>query len=154
MDMFSEAKQAAKELVKERQLAAQRLQDQDKALPPAGTSPSPTSPPVKSPSVISPPVSASSSSPSPSSLTSPGPYTTTASSAGGVASSEGTSLPASGSNREKGSKSHNEDTPTVNGSQNLQLEPLKISSNGVSTAGEEVSKERQIVPGGPLHWLS
>ena len=148
VDMFGEAKQAARELVKERQLASQRLQDQDKPLPPAGTSPSPTSPPAKSPSVISPPVSASGStskSPSPSSLTSPGPYTTTttttatASSAGGVASSDGTS--SGGSDGEKEKK---EAPPVVNGSQNLQLEPLKISSNGHTTAGSGTGSSGEV----------
>lgn len=134
--MFDEAKQAAKELVKEKQLTMQKLQDQDKPHPPAGSTPSPTSPPVKSPSVISPPVSTSSStskSPSPSSLTSPGSYAST----GGV-SSEG--LSSEGREREepkeaKGTRTKSkkeEDEPVVNGS---HLEPIKIS-NGVGSSGE------------------
>ena len=57
VEKFNEAKAAAKELVNERQLAAKRMQDQEKTLPPAGSSPSPTSPHIKSPSIISPPAS-------------------------------------------------------------------------------------------------
>lgn len=157
IEMFNEAKLAARELMKERQMTTQRLQDQDKPHPPSGSSPSPTSPPIKSPNVISPPVSTSSStskSPSPSSLTSPGPYTTSGGVASegppGVAASEGPpgvvaseGLPPASTEREtdkvvkngrKESKNSREE-PVVNGNQSLQLEPLKIS-NGHSTSGE------------------
>ena len=68
VEKFTEAKAAAKELASERQQAARRLQEGEKTLPPAGSSPSPTSPHVKSPSIISPPASTSSApskSPSP-----------------------------------------------------------------------------------------
>lgn len=146
--MFNEAKLAARELMKEKQMTTQRLQDQDKPHPPSGSSPSPTSPPIKSPNVISPPVSTLSStskSPSPSSLTSPGPYTTSGGVASegppGVVASEG--LPPASTEREtdkvvkngrKESKNSREE-PVVNGNQSLQLEPLKIS-NGHSTSGE------------------
>lgn len=85
VDKFNEAKQAAKELMKERQLATQKLQEQDKPHPPAGSSVGntsvSTSPPVKSPTVVSPPAAVTTTttssiykSPSPS-ISSPGVYT-------------------------------------------------------------------------------
>lgn len=132
IEQFGVAKLAAQELMKERKLATQRLQDHDKPLPPAGSI-SPTSPPIKSPSVISPPGSTSKS-PSPSSLTSPGPYIPAES-----VPPEVPPAPLGGDKEVKYErKDSKEEAPVVNGSQNSQLEPLKIS-NGHSVPGD-VSK--------------
>ena len=136
IERFNEAKEAAKELMKERQMATQRLQDQDKPHPPASSSLSPTSPPVKSPSAVSPPlVSSSSKSPSLSLTSSPGLHT----SAGVTVERSSPDNPSpSGSNGEKefqsGRKPSKEEI-VLNGNQSPQLDQVKIS-NGHSSMGD------------------
>ena len=119
--------------MRERQLAAQRLQEQDKPQPPAGSDPSssPTSPPDKPPSVLSSNPNSASKNPSPSpSLTSPGLYTASTASGGGVGVASSESQQA-----EKERRGSKENSPAVvnGGNPALHLEPLKMS-NGHTTA--------------------
>ena len=144
VDKFNEAKAAAKELANERQMAAKRLQDQEKTLPPAaamgGSSPSPTSPHVKSPSLISPPPSTGSmTSKSPSPLqSSPGPEaveTSEHSSISSTSSKEGMmdGLEVRGEQAErKLSASSGGSSPLINGGESPHIES-HLTTNGHSS---------------------
>jgi len=150
--MFGEAKQAARELMKERQLSSQRLQEQEKPHPPAGSLPSPTSPPIKSPSLVSPSAStsgpASSKSPSPS-VTSPGLLHAKAMPLGGndletEVSDSGSSASASkdGRGERKSSMSELEEqreeqrVPVQNGRPEPPPDSAKTISNGYTSPGD------------------
>ena len=136
--------------MKERQLSSQRLQEQEKPHPPAGSIPSPTSPPIKSPSLVSPSAStsgpASSKSPSPS-ATSPGLLHAKATPLGGnnlemYVSDSSSSTSREGRGGRKSSQSEQEEqkeeqrVPVQNGRPEPPSDSVKTISNGYTSPGD------------------
>ena len=126
VEKFTEAKTAAKELASERAQAARRQQDNEKTFPPAGSSPSPTSPHIKSPSIISPPASTSSA-PS----KSPSPLDVSETVEHKESTLEGLEIRGEAAER-KSSASSSGSAPLVNGEDSPRMDPLRVT-NGHSS---------------------